>query len=124
METNKFKKALKGDKVYSLIHGEGIVKNTGTALIIIQFDNSVEEYYLNGKFSTYDAEPTLFWSKPKVNDPEPKRKVKKTITLYANVYLDSKSFLHTTEDSAKSNGFGGKAVLLAEPVTFEYEVYE
>lgn len=76
-----------GDKVYSLIHGEGFIED------IKEFENNVYPicvsfrrkhptigFTLDGKSQSNAENPILFWYKPQII--EQKRKVKKEVTYY------------------------------------------
>ena len=90
-----------GDKVYSPIHGWGIIEDTeaiaGTN-IKVNFDGFHAFYELDGRFSMHDDMPTL-WHKdfavfqgnvPK-REPEKKRKYIVTATLQMKKEIEAKS---------------------------------
>ena len=120
-----FRDAKVGDKVYNSLHGEGnIAEIDNNALYPIRVK------YINGDVCTYckngrlyeNAGPTLYKSKPTIIPPErPKKKVKKSKTLYCNFYKESskvKSYSSIEEAEKMSSPF---CDVIAQPVTFEWE---
>lgn len=82
-----FKNAKIGDRVWSFSNGWGTIDEITTESVyalIIKFDNKeVISYTFDGRFSTSDALPTLFWDEIKFEIPsKPKQKVKKWFGIF------------------------------------------
>lgn len=132
---DKFSNAKVGDKVFSLKFGWGKIINTSYSndfpLNVSFATKGYSSYTLDGKSWMQDEYPSLFWNRPVIDDPAPKRKVKKTITKWINLYTDSKrnwtngyeSKEEATELSKKTIGYI-KVLVVAQPVVFEYEEKE
>lgn len=130
---DKFANAKVGDKVFSFIHGEGTIRKVGAVILTIDFNTGAKglEYYSSGKYNSTDKEITLYWNKPVFDDPEPKRKIKKTITKWTNLYTDSNRNWTTGYNSkeeaielSKKTFSYIKALVVAQPVVFEWEEEE
>lgn len=134
---NKFDKAQVGDKVYSLLHGYGVITEVSSPsrLITVDFNGNASnrKYYLDGKYQVNDYEPTLFWNRPLTpDDPAPKRKVKKTLVRYCNLYKAGgevyASVAYSTQKLAHQawQGVGPFTIVILkeQPITFEYEEEE
>jgi hypothetical protein len=92
-----FSNAKVGDRVYSLLHGWGTIKeirDPPTTTLFVLFDTP----HLYRAFSQWggqledlescSADPILYWDKPEISDPPPpKKKVKKV--GYAIVYKEN-----------------------------------
>lgn len=107
MDNNKptFADAKEGDKVYSLLHGEGIVGFRGTSVeypLRVHFECYNDTFTLDGKANTIHAHPTLYWTKPEIIvPPRPKRKVEKTMDVWVNHYSDAfQPTIHPAEQAA------------------------
>jgi hypothetical protein len=124
----KFEKAQVRDKVYSLIHGEGIITFIASSgmILLVQFNNGHNvDYYSDGRYLSNDVEPTLFWNKPTLsNDPPPKRMIKKTVTKYLNLYKDGRVQPFNTLKGSQILGQTEYLLVSGQEVTFEYEVEE
>lgn len=125
-----FKDAKVGDKVYSLIGGFGeITERTiylGISRLHIEFPYRKDEYDLDGCLGgAYDQ--VLFWDKPEIiAPPKPKRKEKRTIEGWVNVYEDGATRYYQTLEEAQ-NGIRERMnecvrKIACVRVTGEYEV--
>ena len=98
-----FSSAKVGDRVWSSRFGYGVVETvTSTPIGLhpnsdtkmgIKFDNQWAWYLIDGKQNGHDAFPTLFWDEVKITPPpKPKRKVKKVVEGWVNLYGESPDF--------------------------------
>lgn len=91
-----FKDAKIGDRVWSILHGWGVIKDVivddsdeNTYPLEVAFDHkgSNRSYTYDGKHYNHEVSPTLFWQEfdlPKFE--RPKRKVQKQIDGWVNLY--------------------------------------
>jgi hypothetical protein len=127
-----------GDKVYSLRYGEGIIEgfypyDTVRPFRVMFTKGGCVAYGIDGRLSKLDITPDLYWAKPEIiAPPMPKRKVKKSIELFLNIYIDCASnkpcsFSYTTKEKAIEIAEQMKpasAVGVAEPFIYNYETEE
>jgi len=115
-----------GDKVESLVYGEGVVKTIeGKAeqnfMILVLFIDGLKVWYTaDGIANTFERQ-TLFY--PGVKVVPPKKIVEKTITQYANVRENGNVYYHETELAAKRNA-APNSVAVAVKLTGTYIVEE
>ena len=99
-----FKYAKVGDRLYSLVHGYVQVvevKSYPQELICRRGDGLLDEWQFDGRHFPTDENPDLYWDRPKIISPEkPKRKVKKTIEGWLNVYPEHGYDLHSSKEQA------------------------
>lgn len=118
-----------GRRVWSFTLGWGIIIEVKSLdleyPIKIHFDlgRIVHLYTEDGKH--YEGErQTLFWDEIKFKEPpKPKRKVKKQIEYWANIYADGRRNIHNSENEAKNNSCFIEDVIRVK-LTGEYEVEE
>lgn len=117
-----FKDAKVGDRVWSVGNGWGTVRRITRDEkfpIKVAFDNGdTGSFILDGKEFVDNSYPTLFWDEVKITPPpRPKRKEKRVIEGYLNIYPT----IYTSKEQAIA-GQGPNA--LGEPffVHHEYEV--
>ena len=89
----RFFNAKVGDKVVSVIDGEGVIKRIDQQEylwpLVVRFDNGlVKCFTLGGCYSSFDAAPTLFWA----NDYVPPVKGKEPVRL-PDIPKDTKMFV-------------------------------
>lgn len=118
-----------GLSVYSLKFGEGIIVSID---IINVYPIHVEfascdyfyNYSLNGKLHENDQTQDLYFSKPEITaPPRPKKKVKKVIERYFNVYPNEiQSFSYFTNHEADLSAANHRIACVK--LTGEYEVEE
>ena len=119
-----------GDKVYSMAYGWGVVCHLwarGLYPLEIKFTSGKGAYTLDGEQYLGELQ-TLFWDKPEFTPPpRPKRKVKKTIEWWVNVYpggcLGHGQETKEEADKAAIGSIYGSPVACVK-LTGEYEVEE
>ena len=118
METT-FENAVVGDKVWDEYRKEyGIISEIVNGEIKVQFPSLTISYYLDGTaLGKYVR--TLYWDKLVIPE-RPKRKVKKVIEGWVNIYPD---VIHETESIANINCGHGR-LGRAQFIHHEYEVEE
>ena len=77
--TTTFETAKVGDRVYSLLHGRGVIEENNPCAshyhIRAKFDKSSLLFTVDGKYQAQDPDRCLFWDKPTITapaKPEPK----------------------------------------------------
>lgn len=119
-------KAKVGDRVRSVLSGWGKVTEVHTQdyefskYIKVQFecnDFHLGSYYLNGKRVMCDLCPEIVEWIPA------KRKVRKEVTVFVNVYADGGKYPYCAEEDAKKY-VAQTAIAIAVPCTGTYEVEE
>lgn len=126
-----FKDAKVGDRVWGPRFGDGIIEEIDIMNILpiqVSFDNcysgAIVTFTIDGKCSLGDIGPSLFYAGTTINPaPRPKRKIKKTVTVYANVYSNNSVSSWEKESDAK-RAFLQHVVAIAVPCIGEYEVEE
>lgn len=120
-----FREAKVGDRVWSLLNGWGVIIDIAPECaypLRVKFKDDSQYFNLEGKTWDIHYSPTLFWDEVKIEaPPRPKRKVKKVIKGWMNIYPNT--ILHDTKDSADCGAFAfrlGEAVYIHH----EYEVEE
>jgi len=128
-----FENAKVGDKVWSINYGWGEITEiyTGdTYPICVRFvGESGITYTLNGYIDEFDMNPTLFWDELQFEIPvKPKRKIKKKIEGWCNIYDDGASHFVGTDlfkfDYEAKRYAATKYCVGQHLISFEYEVEE
>jgi len=127
---NDFSKAKVGDRVWHFSFGWGEVKNISKEMgVLVSFDSEPFEnctwFLFDGRFTCNDVLPSLFWNEIQFEiPPMPKRKVKKTIERWINIYSHGKAgdYCHKTKESAEQGATSEGAIQVK--LTGEYEVEE
>ena len=131
MLPNIFENAKVGDLVFWVKIGWGTIKEIRSEFmypISVSFElDTNEEFMLDGRCSVTDKLPTLF---PENTVPQyyldlcprPKRKVKKTLEVWANIYPYSKFSVYTSEELANKRACSGR--ITCAKLTGEYEIAE
>lgn len=132
MQHPGFSKARVGDRVWSIQSGWGEITSISgkrTRPIRVKFRLDYEDYYKNGKTSSIDEYPSLFWTEipipPEALTP-PKRTRKETrwfFIWYSNLSGFQTSCLYETKATAKYYMYKHNFRSLDGPfaVTFEVE---
>jgi hypothetical protein len=125
-----FRDAKVGDRVWVFPIGLGeIIEIDENMGICVQTSGFKSWYLFDGRFTVHDQYPTLFWDEIKIiPPPKPKRKVKKTVEGWANIYhLNpdgvTQLFMHNTKESAEKCNVKCEGVCAA-PATLTYEIEE
>lgn len=135
MEKQTFANARPGDEVMAFPHGNGVVKlnlatdetnlNDGTGYpIVVEFANGHEVRYTLDGYQFRGAKlPSLYWRGTYLCEaPPPRRKVKKTITRWTNIYSNGfASFYKTREDAEGSKHHFDYPYVTTVMVTVPYE---
>ena len=125
-----FKDAKVGDRVWCIMYGWGTVDDINGSCLEVRFDTPYIEnkwFDEDGKYSTPDIHPTLFWDEVHINLPKPpKRKLTKTIEGYVNIRKNGGSggIFFSSEKEAKNSISTCEAIAVAVKVTGEYESWE
>ena len=90
----------------------------------VRFDSgAIETFKFSGEFRPYNTNRTLFWAPVEIiAPPRPKRKVKKVIEYYANIYPTGGPLFHPTKAVADKNRRAERIACVK--LTGEYETYE
>lgn len=130
MKEQDFSKAQVGDKMWSIDMGECEVieiRPSRSTPYIIRIRNTKGEsnsYTVNGLRMSNDNFPSLFWKKPYEVYPEsPKRKVVKTVEVWANMYSSGKLGDHW-ESEEIANKHASYSRIACVKLTGTYEVEE
>lgn len=117
----KFQNVKVGDKLWSIQLGECKVKAISTDdayPIACKNENGISLFYtIDGFFSTSDALPSLYHSKPEII--EPKRKVTKTVDVWVNI--DSTCVITATNSEALVTGLKTQGYMTKGTLTYETE---
>lgn len=118
METT-FENAVVGDKVWDEYYqGYGEIALIHSNLIEVRFETRVTAYHKDGVMRGA-LHRTLYWGKLVIPE-RPKRKVKKVIEGWLNIYTEN---LHPTEEVANMRRIDGR-LGKADFIYHEYEVEE
>lgn len=129
-----FRDAKPGQKVWCVLNGWGVIKSINKSWgfpVRVYFEHIDYEvgYTYDGKLFDNNKNPCLFWDEIQITPPpKPKRKVKKTIEGWANIYhLNpdgvTQLFMHNTKESAEECNVKCEGVCAA-PATLTYEIEE
>ena len=130
MLPNIFENAKIGDWVFWVKRGWRTITDVRMDLtfpITIMCDRFKEDFMLDGRYSSSDKFPTLF-PEDKVPQyyldlcPKPKRKVKKIIEIWVNIYPDGKFNVYYSEELANKRASSER--IGCAKLTGEYEVEE
>ena len=129
-----FRDAKAGDRVWSLQWGWGMVRKIGSSRenypIDVLFDQrgNNEAFTTAGFWRADNLFPSLFWDEIQiVAPPKPKRKVKKVIEGWGNVYPAGDGVvvsLHASQQKADREADTARRLGLAMNFRHEYEVEE
>lgn len=114
-----------GDRVYSVVRGWGeVVRIDNDAYpLAVMFDNRIYDCFSRAGCSFVSQYQTLFWDDPHIIPPaKPKRKVKKTVEGWANVYPARHTCIWNTKELADANAAPERIACVH--VAGEYEVEE
>ena len=124
--------AIVGDKVWDVQRGWGnIIEIDPTSYypIVVRFvyenHDEVDTYMFDGRSKEIHKNPTLFWDEIKITPPpRPKRKVKKSIEGWANVYKHGRWwYFYEDKERADWADSCGERVACVK-LTGEYDVEE
>lgn len=136
MENNDFKDAKVGDRVWDLLKGWGEVAslsvepvtsfNEGKRRVYIDFISDEDCWYSqegNSQEGISDKRRTLFWDEVIINPPpKPKKRVKKVVEGWINVYGKSSiSELYELKENALNER---ASIHLGEPLHIKHEYWE
>jgi hypothetical protein len=102
METT-FENARVGDRVWSVEYGWGTVESVskGVYPVVVSFDCGIDVTYTFSGMPRSSGLQTLFWDEVKIEaPPRPRRKVKRTIEGWANVYSNELLTFHDSKEDA------------------------
>jgi hypothetical protein len=102
METT-FENARAGDRVWSVEYGWGTVESVskGVYPVVVSFDCGIDVTYTFSGMPRSSGLQTLFWDEVKIEaPPRPRRKVKRTIEGWANVYSNELLTFHDSKEDA------------------------
>lgn len=124
--TNDFRTAQPGDKLWSLRYGEVVVVRisaSNTILCSIGNTSNTLEWWICGRAFASDVTPDLYWSRPEIVAPEkPERVVMREFTMYINRYENGEVYGYPTKSEADMYGRHRKGD--AHKVTVALEVEE
>lgn len=89
-------------------------------------DGHKESYTIDGRLTFADVIPSIGFALPKIEyAPRPKKKVRKELTVYVNIYSNGveRSVVNVSEKEARENATP-PAIAVAVPLTGTYEVEE
>ena len=124
-----FENAKVGDKVWDSVIGTwGYIKELKYgeefSIIVHFYGMGKERYYTQKGVSSYGQNQILFWDEVKFEVPvRPKRKVKKKVKSWANIYDDGVVRTHAEPREALDNA-SHNAIKVAFPIEIEYEEEE
>ena len=126
-----FRDAKVGDRVwwFPLGWSEIIDTNKDMGILAKSPQGNVCWFLFNGRLASNDIYPTIYWDEIQITPPpKPKRKVKKTIEGWANIYHLNPDgvtllYMHNTKESAEKCNVKCEGVCAA-PATLTYEIEE
>jgi hypothetical protein len=129
--TNAFDgtKAKLGDEVYSIKYGKGVVGDISSdghlkpIGCIFMRNGETARFLMDGRYQEYEPLPDLYYGPPEIiGPPKPKRIVKRTVEVWANVYKNGEYRVHHNQDAARLSR--DTECLTCIPLTGTYEVEE
>lgn len=128
MSETTFENAKVGDRVWSITQGWGkitSINNTPNYPILAFFPSGAATFTIEGKYYEKHQYPILFWDEiPITPPPRPKRKVKKEISRWANVYTNYCSSLYNSEKAANAGQNWNESRIACVELKGTYEVEE
>jgi len=137
MSETTFENAQVGDRVYSFLGGSPDADGRNATIrqfqtgnrfsLIVRHDHGFwnECAFTIAGFPPSSTEQLLFWSKPKFQIPErPRRKVKKTVTFWADLFKEGWGCSYSTKEEADQALHTRHPRIACVELRGEYEVEE
>lgn len=104
---NDFSKAVVGETLYSLRHGEvevAAVSETSVIATLLKARYSNVAWFFDGRRFNSDVTPDLYWSKPEIiAPPAPPVTKEEEYTFWANIYDNGNAHGYDTLEKADAN---------------------